>query len=89
MAKLKYGLKKKYQKETNRLGSVDISYDSDGDELYMALALRKDVQDEELLARIVQGIKAAFDAVTGKITPVLHEEREDVLGLVVTDKKGN
>jgi hypothetical protein len=86
MAKLKYGLKKKYQKETNRLGSVDISYDGDGDEIYMAVALRKDVTDKELFERIVQGIHTAFSAITGDGEIILRKETEDAVGYGVKEK---
>lgn len=86
MAKLKYGLKKKYQKETNRLGSVDISYDDDGDEIYMAVALRKDVTDKELFERIVQGIHTAFSAITGDGEIILRKETEDAVGYGVKEK---
>jgi deoxyinosine 3'endonuclease (endonuclease V) len=88
MAKLKYNLKNKYQKETNRLGSVDISYDATDDEIYMALALRKDVKDAELIDRIVRGIKTSFGVVTGEIEPDLCKESEDVMGYAVKVKKG-
>lgn len=87
MAKLKYNLKKKYQQETNRLGSVDISYDAEGDEIYMALAIRKDVTDPELIKRIVQGVETSFGVVTGEIEPELIKESEDCIGYAIKVKK--
>lgn len=86
MAKLKYGLKKKYQKETNRLGSVDISYDEEGDEIYMAVALRKDVTDKELYERIVQGIHTAFKAITGDGDILIRKDTEYTVGYAVKEK---
>ena len=87
--KLSYGLKKKYQKETNRLGSVDIAYDSDNDEIMLGLALRKDVKNDELIERIIKGVQVAFDAVLGRVEASKVVDMNDVCGYVVKDKKGN
>ena len=63
MGKLKYGLKKTIQKETQRIVSFDVSYDHEDDELYVGMSVRKDAYDPKLLDRVKTAINIALQLV--------------------------
>jgi deoxyinosine 3'endonuclease (endonuclease V) len=83
MGKLKYGLKKSMQKETQRIVSFDVSYDHDEDDLYVGMAVRKDAYNAELLERVQTAIEIALELVSkdnsegiiakGKVTKATKE----------------
>lgn len=80
MAKPKYDLKKKYQKETNKLMNIVVSYDAEEDELTLGIALRKDVTNAELLLRVEQHIGKCLRLVANGGEPVMSDT--DVVGYI-------
>jgi hypothetical protein len=82
--KLKYGLKKKHQKETNKLVVLTLSYDHEDDEMSVGIAIRNDATNAELLLRMEQHISTSlrFIANGGEA----WSKEEDVSGFIAHEK---
>lgn len=93
MAKLKYGLQKKMHKETNRIGSFELLYDADDDNIIIAVGLRKDVRHAELIARMKEVVNRSIDTIQSELDGKMKDEAitelniENVIEFIALQKK--
>jgi hypothetical protein len=93
VAKLKYGLQKKMQKETNRIASFDLAYDADDDNIIIAVAFRKDVKHNELIERMREVVSRSLDTIQEELKGGLKDAKttdeaiDTLLAFVASQKK--
>lgn len=75
MAKLKYGLQKKMQKETSRIASFDLAYDAEDDNIIIAVAFRKDVKHNELIERMREVVCKSLDTIQEELKGGLKDAK--------------